>query len=336
MDPHEAFMQRPVSEQGTGSESVGDELAARVGVPGGSFRVLRATDELRALLAPARRAGVTIGLVPTMGALHQGHLSLITRAREQCGLVVVSLFVNPTQFEDMVDLERYPRSERRDAELAKGAGADLLFAPTADEVFPSDFSTTVQVLGPSERLEGEVRGEAHFRAVATVVVKLLNISAPDVAYFGQKDAQQVAVIRRLVRDLNLPVRIEVCPTVREPDGVAMSSRNSRLSPQERARAVALRRALIAATTRAAAGERAPRALLEIARASMAEFALEPEYLELVDPETLEPVDLLERPALLVVAARLGGTRLLDNVILEPSQPAGSHPAPGKEALACSA
>jgi pantoate--beta-alanine ligase len=261
---------------------------------------------------------------------------LIGRAREQCELVVVSLFVNPTQFDDPADLERYPHSERRDAELAKAAGADLLFAPSVDEVFPPGFSTTVQVLGLSERLEGSVRGDAHFRGVATVVVKLLNMSTPDVAYFGQKDAQQVAVIRRLVRDLNVPVRIEVCPTVREPDGVAMSSRNSRLSKAERARAVALRRGLTAATERAAAGEHAARALLDAALASMAEFAVEPEYLELVDPDTLEPVDRLERPALLVLAARLGGTRLLDNSIVEPSQPSDIHPMPRKEALACNA
>jgi pantoate--beta-alanine ligase len=271
-----------------------------------------------------------------MGALHQGHLSLVARAREQCELVVVSLFVNPTQFEDPLDLERYPRRERRDAELAKGAGADVLFAPTVAEVFPPGFSTTVQVGELGERLEGDVRGEAHFRGVATVVTKLLNMSTPDIAYFGQKDAQQVAVIRRLVADLNVPVRIEVCATVRERDGLAISSRNSRLSEEQRARAVALQRALLAATETAATGERSSQALLDVARAAMAESAIEPEYVDLVNPETLEPVDELQRPALLLLAARLGETRLLDNAIIEPSQPPGRHPIRAKEPLACNA
>ena len=194
------------------------------------MRTVRTVEELRSALAQARRRGATIGLVPTMGALHEGHLSLIRRASEQCEVVVVSLFVNPAQFNERGDLERYPRRERDDAELAAAAGAGLLFAPSVEEVYPAGFATAVEVLGVSERLEGAARGSEHFRGVSTVVTKLLCMVAPDVAYFGQKDAQQVVVIRRLVADLNLPVRVQALPTVREPDGLAMSSRNALLSP----------------------------------------------------------------------------------------------------------
>src|SRR5271169_4164991 len=232
------------------------------------MRTLRTVEELRAALASDRRAGLEIGLVPTMGALHEGHLSLISRAREQCDRVVVSLFVNPAQFNERSDLERYPRQETHDAQLATEAGADLLFAPSVEEVYPPGFATSVEVLGVTERLEGAARGAEHFRGVCTVVTKLLCMALPDVAYFGQKDAQQVVVIRRLVADLNLPVRIEVCPTVREPDGLAMSSRNALLSGEERMRALALPAALDAASRRAAAGERSAFALLDAARQAM--------------------------------------------------------------------
>ncbi|MGA7704003.1 MAG: pantoate--beta-alanine ligase, partial [Solirubrobacteraceae bacterium] len=207
--------------------------------------VLRAVDELRAALEPAKHSQRTIGLVPTMGALHEGHLSLIRRAREECDVVVVSLFVNPAQFNEAADLERYPRDEGRDRALARAAGADLLFAPPAEAVYPKGFSTSVEVMGLTDRLEGAVRGSGHFRGVTTVVTKLLNMVGPDVAYFGQKDAQQVVVIRRLVEDLDMGVRIEACPTVREPDGLAMSSRNAHLGAGERVRALALSRALAA-------------------------------------------------------------------------------------------
>jgi pantoate--beta-alanine ligase len=271
-----------------------------------------------------------------MGALHGGHLSLIRAARAQCELVVVSLFVNPAQFDEAADLESYPHRERRDAELARAAGAGVLFAPSVDELYPATFATTVQVRGVSERLEGEVRGAAHFQGVATVVVKLLNITMPDVAYFGQKDAQQVAVIRTLVRDLNLPVQIEVGPTVREPDGLAMSSRNARLSRHERLRAAALERALNAAAELASAGERDARVLLDAARKSMAELSIEPQYLELVDPDTFAPVDRLQQPSLLVVAARLGETRLIDNAIIVPLQRSRTELRRGKESMQCSA
>ena len=225
------------------------------------MRTLRTVTELRSALAPARREGRTVGLVPTMGALHEGHLSLLRAAREQCDVVVVSLFVNPSQFDEPSDLERYPRDEARDAQLAREAGADLLFAPGAAEVYPAGFATSVQVAGLSEPFEGEVRGAAHFRGVATVVTKLLCMALPDVAYFGRKDAQQLLVIRRLVEDLNLPVRIEAIATVREPDGLALSSRNALLTPEQRASALGLPAALERAQELAREGERSAPALL---------------------------------------------------------------------------
>jgi pantoate--beta-alanine ligase len=282
------------------------------------MKTVRTVDELRATLEPARREGLTIGLVPTMGALHEGHLSLIRRAREQCDRVVVSLFVNPAQFNERSDLDRYPRQAQRDAALAAEAGADLLFAPSVEEVYPPGFATAVEVLGITDRLEGATRGASHFRGVSTVVTKLLCMALPDIAFFGQKDAQQVLVIRRLVTDLNLPVRIEACPTVREPDGLAMSSRNALLSAEERASALGLSVALEAARARTATGERSASVLLEAARAALAPFAVELEYLALVDPDTLEPIDTLTHDALLAVAARVGETRLIDNAILQPT------------------
>ena len=283
------------------------------------MRTVRTVDGLRAVLAAQRHQDRAIGLVPTMGALHEGHLSLIRHARRQCDVVVVSVFVNPSQFNERADLERYPRDESRDAELAAAAGADVLFAPSVDEVYPPGFATSVEVVGVSERLEGAARGAEHFRGVATVVAKLLGMALPDVAYFGQKDAQQLVVIRRLVGDLNLPVRVEACPTVREADGLAMSSRNALLSPDERASALALPRALEAAAELAAAGERSSAALLDAARAAMAPHGVSPDYLELVDPDTFETLEALERDGLLAIAARVGAIRLIDNVIL---------PAPG--------
>jgi pantoate--beta-alanine ligase len=282
------------------------------------MRTLRVVGELREAVEPARRVGRTIGLVPTMGALHDGHLSLLARARAQCDLVIVSLFVNPAQFNEHADLERYPRQEDRDRDLAAQAGADVLFAPTPEEVYPAGFSTSVEVLGLTDRLEGAVRGSAHFRGVTTVVCKLLNMVAPDIAYFGQKDAQQVTVIRRMVADLDMAVRIEACPTVREPDGLAMSSRNAHLSPEERARALALHHALAAAAAAVSDGERRADELIGAAREAMIPFDVEPEYLALVSPDTLEPVERLQGPALLVIAARVGSTRLIDNITLDPA------------------
>ncbi len=300
------------------------------------MRIVRSVGDLRAALAPDRGAGCTIGLVPTMGALHEGHLSLIRRAREQCDRVVVSLFVNPAQFNERSDLERYPRQPRHDSDLAAQAGAEVLFAPSVEEVYPPGFATTVEVLGITERLEGAARGAEHFRGVCTVVTKLLCMTQPGIAYFGQKDAQQVVVIRRLVRDLNLPVQIEVGPTVREPDGLALSSRNALLSGEERSRALGLSVALEAARADTAKGERSAAALLETARGAMLQFEVEPEYLALVDPGTLEPVTQLDEPALLAVAAHVGTTRLIDNLILEPLAVPIPTLHPGKAMTTCSA
>jgi pantoate--beta-alanine ligase len=306
------------------------------------MRTVRTVTELRSALAAPRREGLTIGLVPTMGALHDGHLSLIRHARAHCDLVVVSLFVNPSQFNESADLERYPRNERVDADLAAKAGAAVLFAPSVEEVYPSGFATTVEVLGLTERLEGAARGAEHFRGVSTVVTKLLCMAMPDVAYFGQKDAQQVLVIRRLARDLNLPVRIEALPTVREPDGLALSSRNALLATSERARAPALSAALQAASELAANGERSAAVLLEAARAAMRPLDVEPEYLALVEPDTLEPVDTLAGEALLAIAARIGTVRLIDNTLLIPAvtptsaaTQTPSQPFPGKAIATCS-
>jgi pantoate--beta-alanine ligase len=303
------------------------------------MKCLRTVAELRETLAVARREGLSVGLVPTMGALHAGHLSLIEHAREHCDVVVVSLFVNPAQFNERSDLERYPRDERGDAEAAAAAGADLLFAPSVEEVYPDGFATTVEVLGISERLEGASRGSEHFRGVATVVTKLLLMVLPDAAYFGQKDAQQLVVIRRLVADLNIPVRIVGVPTVREADGLALSSRNALLSADERARSRALPAALEAARELVAGGERSVERVLAGARAAMAPFDVSPEYVAIVDPDSFAELDaeLAAQPALVVLAARVGDVRLIDNTLLAPE--GALAPAPqdtGKALSTCSA
>jgi len=279
-------------------------------------RTVRTVAELRAVLAPLRADG-PVGLVPTMGAFHDGHLSLIRRARATCDEVVVTLFVNPTQFDDAEDLDAYPRDERADAALAAEAGADLLFAPPPEAVYPPGFATTVSVADITAPLEGESRGGAHFTGVATVVCKLLNMAQPDVAFFGQKDAQQVAVIRRLVRDLDIPVRIEVGETIREPDGLALSSRNVRLASADRERALSLRRALDAARDAVRAGERDAAAIAAAGRAAMSDWDVEPEYLALVTPDTFAPVARLNGERVLIaLAARVGDVRLIDNDILD--------------------
>lgn len=280
--------------------------------------LVRAKDGLRSALAAARREGRTIGLVPTMGSLHEGHLSLIRAARAECDLVVMSLFVNPAQFGPGEDLERYPRDERRDLELAAGAGVDLVYAPPVADVYPDGFSTAVEVGGPAEVLDGDPsrRGPGHFRGVATVVAKLFNSVQPDVAYFGQKDAQQLAVIRRMARDLDIPVRIEALPIVRESDGLAMSSRNAYLGPADRERATALSRAL--RVVERVAGEGSLAAALAAGRGELEAAGIEPEYLEARDPESLEPVaELSGRPVLVAVAAEVGAARLIDNVLIRP-------------------
>ncbi len=258
-----------------------------------------------------------VGLVPTMGALHDGHLSLIRRARADCDTVVVSLFVNPAQFRPGEDLEAYPRDEERDAALAEAEGVDVLFAPSQEEVYPSGFDTRVQVGRLASVLCGDPdrRGPDHFTGVATVVVKLFNMVGPDVAYFGQKDAQQALVIHRLVRDLDIPVAIELCPTVREPSGLAVSSRNSHLDQEQRARATGLSRALAAAEAVVAGGERSASAVLRAARSELEAASVEPEYLELRSARDLSPARRVNGATLLAVAARVGDTRLIDNTIL---------------------
>jgi pantoate--beta-alanine ligase len=272
--------------------------------------------ELRAALRPLRGEG-PVGLVPTMGAFHDGHLSLMGAAREQCHTVVVSLFVNPAQFAAGEDLAGYPRDEQRDAALAAEQGVDVLFAPAHEEVYPPGFDTTVAVGGLTEVLCGDAqrRGPEHFQGVTTVVTKLLNMVGPDVAYFGQKDAQQALVVRRLVRDLDIPVRIEVLSTVREPDGLAMSSRNAYLSPAERERALALSRALTAADAEVASGRREADAVLAAARRELEQAGVEPEYLELRSADDLSPAARVNGRTLLAVAARVGRARLIDNTIL---------------------
>jgi pantoate--beta-alanine ligase len=288
-----------------------DISSARSGVT-----LVRAKPDLRTALAQARAEGASIALVPTMGSLHEGHLSLLGAARAECDVVVMSLFVNPTQFGPSEDFERYPRDEERDLKLAGEAGVDIVFAPPVEEVYPRGFATAVEVSGMTEVLCGDPRrrGPEHFRGVTTVVAKLLNSVQPDVAYFGQKDAQQVAVIRRMVLDLDFPVRIEAPPIVREPDGLAMSSRNAYLDPPERRRAAAISRAL--ATVSAAAREGTLAEALAAGRRELEAAGIEPEYLEARDPVSLEPVAEADGPALVAVAARVGGARLIDNVVVQ--------------------
>ena len=278
------------------------------------MKVTKTVAETRAALLPHRQRGATIGLVPTMGAFHEGHLALMRAARAGADVVVVSLFVNPAQFGPGEDLAAYPRDFERDHSLAAAEGADLLFAPNVSEVYPGGFDTQVIVGGVSEALEGESR-PGHFTGVATVVTKLFNIVGPDVAWFGQKDAQQALVIRKLVRDLNLPVRVEVVPTVRESDGLAMSSRNAYLDGEERLRAAALSRALEAAEREVAAGRLDGADVLAAARAELDAAGVQPEYLELRSAHDLSPAERVNGNTLLAVAARVGRARLIDNTML---------------------
>ena len=276
------------------------------------MRTVRSVAELREALAEAPRP---LGLVPTMGAFHEGHLALMRRARQECATVVVSLFVNPAQFGPNEDFDAYPRDERRDAELAEAEGVDLLFGPPREEVYPPGFDTTVEVGHITEVLEGAHRGAGHFRGVTTVVAKLFNMVGPARAYFGQKDGQQVLVIRKLVRDLNFPVEVVVVPTVREPSGLAMSSRNAYLSDKDRERAAALSRALAAAEDTVRAGRLDAAAVLAAARAELDAAGVEPEYLELRSIEDLSPVERVNGSTMLAVAARVGRARLIDNAVL---------------------
>jgi pantoate--beta-alanine ligase len=283
------------------------------------MRIVRTKAELREALAPDRRDSRTIGLVPTMGSLHDGHVALLRAARARCDVVVMSLFVNPTQFRPGEDFASYPRDEARDAELAEAEGVDLIYAPGVQEVYPEGFATTVEVGGGlTDVLDGDpaLRGPEHFRGVTTVVAKLFNTVQPQLAFFGQKDGQQAIAIRRMVRDLDFPLEVVVVPTVRARDGLALSSRNAYLDPTERERAAALSRALRAAEEVAASGERSTAAALEAAQAELSAAGIEPEYLEARDAEGLEQVDSFNgRPVLVAVAARVGKARLIDNVVI---------------------
>ena len=283
------------------------------------MRTVRTIAAVREHVGAARAGGRTIALVPTMGAFHAGHEARIAAARAAAGddgLVVVSLFVNPAQFNQAADLAAYPRSEADDAARATELGVDLLFAPAVEEIYPDGFTTTVTVAGLSDVLEGAQR-PGHFAGVTTVVTKLLNIVAPDVVLFGQKDAQQVVVVRRLVRDLDLPVRLEVISTVREPDGLALSSRNRLLDPADRAAALSLSRGLLAARESLEAGERDAARLGDAVRAAM--DGVEPEYVAVVDPDTLAPLDTATEWMLVAVAARVGPVRLIDNLLIDHRQ-----------------
>lgn len=269
--------------------------------------------ELRAAIAAARKSGRSIGLVPTMGALHAGHLSLVKASVGEGCYTVVTIFVNPAQFGPQEDFQQYPRTLDRDLSLLAAAGAELVFAPQLDEVYPAGFSTFIEPPQVALPLEGICR-PSHFRGVATVVLKLFNLAQPDVAYFGQKDYQQSLVIRRMVADLNVPVEVRVCPTIREPDGLALSSRNAYLSAAERRQALALSRSLFAAAELVACGEQSTAVVVKRMQQELDSAGIERvDYLAIVDPETLTEVADLSRPAIALVAAHVGRTRLIDNL-----------------------
>jgi len=275
---------------------------------------------MRAASRDVRRAGKRLGFVPTMGALHEGHLSLVRAARASSGVVAASIFVNPTQFGPNEDLAKYPRSFEHDCELLKREGVDLLFAPAAEEMYRANAVTWVTVEGLSGKLDGRSR-RGHFRGVTTVVAKLFHVVEPDSAFFGQKDAAQVAIIRRMVRDLNMAVEIVVCPIVREADGLAMSSRNAYLDSEQRKRALVLHRSLLRVEQLAGAGEKSAARLVSAGREEFAaENSVRLDYFEIVDPQSLDPVEDISRGALVAVAAYVGNTRLIDNIVLRANLP----------------
>jgi pantoate--beta-alanine ligase len=278
------------------------------------METVREVSPLSDCVRRARASGLTIGFVPTLGALHEGHLSLVRLARQESAFTVVSIFVNPLQFGANEDLARYPRRERDDAAALAREGADVLYLPDPTAMYPADFSTSVEVRRVSEGGEGEIR-PGHFRGVATVVAKLFLQVAPDVAVFGQKDLQQVSVVRRMIRDLDFPIRLVVGPTVREPDGLAMSSRNAYLSPDDRRLAAAFPRALFEGRDRAVRGERDAANLTESVRRELEAAGLPPDYVQAVDPETMAPVAVAAPGTALVAAVRIGKTRLIDNVLV---------------------
>ena len=279
------------------------------------MRICATIEEMRAACRAIRRAGKRLGFVPTMGALHEGHLSLVRAARTTCDVVAASIFVNPTQFGPNEDLAKYPRSFERDRDLLERESVELLFAPPVEEMYPAGAVTWVTVEELSSKLDGRSR-PSHFRGVTTVVAKLFHIVEPDAAFFGQKDAAQLAIIRRMVRDLNLPVEIVACPIVREPDSLAMSSRNAYLDPQQRRQALALHRSLEQVQRLVGAGERSAARLAAAGRAEVAtENTVRLDYFEIVNPDTLDPVEDVSGGALVAVAAFVGLTRLIDNVLL---------------------
>jgi pantoate--beta-alanine ligase len=281
------------------------------------MRIWTTIQETRAASRELRSNRKRLGLVPTMGALHEGHLSLIRAAKLRCDAVAVSIFVNPTQFGPTEDLSKYPRRFEQDCQLLEKEGIDILFAPTVEEIYPTGSITWVSVEGLSEKLDGRSR-PGHFRGVTTIVAKLFHIIEPDIAFFGRKDAAQLAVIRRMVRDLDFPVEIVGCPIVRESDGLAMSSRNAYLNPEERVRAVVLQRALKRVDQEFKAGERSADKLISAAKEIfVGEPGIRLDYFEVVDPATLEPVESVLQATLVAVAAYVGSTRLIDNVVLVP-------------------
>jgi len=281
------------------------------------MKICATIPEARAACRDARASSKRLGLVPTMGALHEGHLSLVRAAKAQCDAVAVSIFVNPTQFGPTEDLSKYPRPFDRDSQLLEKEGVDILFAPSVDEIYPNGQVTWVLVEGLSEKLDGRSR-PGHFRGVTTIVSKLFHILEPDAAFFGQKDAAQLAVIRRMVEDLNFQVAIVACHIVREPDGLAMSSRNAYLNREERSRAFVLQRSLQQVQQEFQAGQRIAAQLISAAKKV---FAREPQvvldYFEIVDPDTLDPVERISQKTLVAVAAYVGSTRLIDNAVLNP-------------------
>lgn len=283
--------------------------------PGGLPPVATTCARLDEAISAARSAGQSIGFVPTMGALHAGHLSLVDAAREQCDFTVVSVFVNPTQFGPGEDFQKYPRTLEADLEALAPRGADLVFAPAMSEIYTPEHATRVEVAGPALPLEGEFR-PGHFSGVATVVLKLFNLVGADWAFFGQKDYQQALVVRRMATDLDLPVRIRVCPIVRDADGLALSSRNVYLDAAARAQALFINRSLRAAHELSAAGERRAATIAQRMREVLSGApGLRPDYVAVADAETLEAVDRIQRPAVALVAARAGATRLIDNHLL---------------------
>jgi pantoate--beta-alanine ligase len=273
-------------------------------------------EEARSVSRSARTAGKRLGLVLTMGALHDGHLSLVRAARRQCSFVAASIFVNPLQFGPTEDFTKYPRSLERDRNLLEQEEVDLIFAPSAEEMYPAPAITYINVDGLSERLDGKSR-PGHFRGVTTVVGKLFHIFEPEVAFFGQKDAVQLAIIRRMVRDLNMPIEIVGCPIIREPGGLAMSSRNAYLTAEQRHKALVLHRSLVEVEVRFRRGERIAASLIEAGKHVLeTEPEVRPDYLEIVNPDTLEPIERVDGNALVALAAYVGTTRLIDNVVLK--------------------